>query len=282
MKIKPSFLAASILAASSLSHAGLAPIGDTQLGDVTGQAGVTIEPTIRAEIGSIVYTDEGSIGINNIVFGGANKSSYFGINSGDIGFGVVSGDALDGAKIKIDVAENGDVGIDGRPSGVPFGGLIDFRLATGNINLMSRDGLQTATFVDSINMTGLLTGFLATIKADSLVTEISVSVGIDDLDIDLSSLLGVKVENAFIVSSTYFEELDGRANGDPSRVRLLHLTADFDIDLYADDDGLHIDPVSIEFDMGIGAIMIADASIGSFRMNNINLNDLSVVISGHQ
>jgi hypothetical protein len=279
MKMKTSFLATSILAASSLTHAGLAPIGDTQLGDVTGQAGVTIETTIRAEIDSIVYTDVGSIGINNIVFGGANKSSYFGIDSGDLGSGVNSGNTLDGSKVKIDVAANGDIAIDGRPKGGVFSGLIDFGFSTGSIKLISADNLTSTTLIDSISMTGLLTGFSATIKADSLHTEIEIGIGFDDIDIDISSL-GVIVENAFITNLGYFEAVE-RKGGDRSRVALTALTADFIVDLYADNDGLHVELDQAEFDMGIGAIIIADASIGSFALDNVNLGGLSVVISGH-
>lgn len=277
MKIKPSFLATSILAVSTYSHAGFTPIDDDQLSAITGQAGVTIEPIIHAEIGSVVYTDEGSIGVNDIVFGGANKTSYFGKPSADLGPGVSSGNALDGAKIKIDVLDDGDIKIVGAPNA--FGGLIDFKVSTGSIELINANGLNSATLIDSVSMTGLLTGFTAKIDADTLHTKIGLSVGIDDLDIDISQL-GIRVENAFIVSSNYFEELafqDGVA-GD---VRLLNLTADFDIDVYADDDGLHIDTLNAEFDMGIGAVIIADASIGSFALDNVNLSNIAVTISGH-
>lgn len=186
---------------------------------------------------------------------------------------------MDGSKIRIDVAGNGDLKINGGPDKT-FGGLIDFKVATGSIDLISADGLVSSTLINSVSMTGLLTGFRATIKADTLHTEISVGVGIDDIDIDILSL-GMRIENAFITGSNYFEELDGLAGGNPEDVFLTTLTANFFIDLYADDKGLHVELDQAEFDMGIGDIMMADASIGSFRLDDVNLNGLSMVISGH-
>jgi hypothetical protein len=277
MKMKTSFLATSILASSSLTYAGFTPIDDDQLGNITGQAGVTIESTIRAEIGSIVYTDEGSIGINNIVLGGANKSSYFGKTG--VGTGTQSGNSLDGMKLDIDVAENGNLTILGGPKGGLFNGLIDFRVSTGNVDLISADGLTSTTLIDSINMTGLFTDFFATIHADTTHITIDVGIGIDDIDIDLSSSLGVRIENAFITSSDYFEEVERR--GGAQNVRLTDLTADFEVELYADDDGLHVELGQAEFDMGVGALIIADASVGSFYLNDVNASGLAVTITGH-
>ncbi|CCK76450.1 conserved hypothetical protein [Oleispira antarctica RB-8] len=277
MKIKTSFLATSILAASSLSHAGFTPIDDVQLGAITGQSGVTIESTIYAEIGSVVYTDEGSIGINDIVLGGANKSSYFGKTG--IGTGTQSGNALDGMKIDVDVAANGNLTILGGPQGGLFNGLIDFGISTGSVDLMSADTLTSATLIDSINMTGLFTDFFMTIHADTSHITLDIGIGIDDIDIDLSSALGIRVENAFITSSNYFEELERR--GGAQNVRLTDLTADFEVELYADDDGLHVELGQAEFDMGVGSLIIADASVGSFYLNDVNVSGLAVTISGH-
>jgi hypothetical protein len=273
--MKTSFLAASILAASSLSQAGLAPIDDTQLGGITGQAGVTIESELRATIGSVVYTDEGSVSINNIVFGGANKLTYFGTN---YGAGSHSGNKLDGSEIRIDVKSDGDVKIVGGPA-ASSGNIVDFRLATGNIDLISADGLTSSTFIDSINLTGFFTAFSARIDAATLHTDIRVTVSIDDLDLDISPL-GIKIENAFITDTSFFEELKD-SDGVVRDVGVEHLTTEFKLDVYADDEGLHIDPVQVEFDMGIGGIIIADASIGSLALDNVNLSSLSVTISGH-
>lgn len=83
-----SFLMLSICVIPSLSYAGFSPINDTDLSAIAGQAGVSIETELYATIGSLKYTDEGSISVNKIVIGGANKSSYFGKDSVDVGLGV--------------------------------------------------------------------------------------------------------------------------------------------------------------------------------------------------
>jgi hypothetical protein len=275
--MKKSILTLCILTATSVSQASFNPIEDDELGAISGQAGVTIESTIRAEIGSIVYTDEGSIGINDIVFGGANKSSYFGKTG--IGTGTQSGNTLDGMKLDIDVAANGNLTILGGPQGGLFNGLIDFGISTGNIDLISADTLTSSTLIDSINMTGLFTDFFMTIHADTSHITLDVGIGIDDIDIDLSSALAIKVENAFITSSNYFEEVKRR--GGAQNVRLTDLTADVEVEFYADDDGLHIELGQAEFDMGIGSLSIADAPIGSFSLNNVDFSQISMVVSGH-
>jgi hypothetical protein len=275
--MKKSILTLCILTATSVSQAAFNPIEDDELGAISGQAGVTIESTIYAEIDSIVYTDEGSIGINDIVFGGANKSSYFGKTG--IGTGTQSGNTLDGMKLDIDVAANGNLTILGGPQGGLFNGLIDFGISTGNVDLISADTLTSTTIIDSINMTGLFTDFFLTIHAGTSHITLDVGIGIDDFDIDLSSALAIKVENAFITSSNYFEEVERR--GGAQNVRLTDLTADFEVEFYADDDGLHVELGQAEFDMGIGSLSIADAPIGSLSVNNVNLTQISMIVSGH-
>jgi hypothetical protein len=272
MKMKTSFLAMSVLGISSLSHAGFSPIDDAELGDITGQAGVTIEAEVRATIGSVVYTDEGSISVNNIVFGGANKQTYFGE---DWGNGSYSGNALDGFKVKIDVQADGDLAINGGLNAALGGGLVDLGISTGSLELMSADGLVSSTLIDSINITGLFKRFRAIVDAETLHTEIDVTFAVDDMDIDVAGL-NMKVENAFIVNSTYFEAIEKYGEADIDST-----TANFVVDVYADDDGLHVDPLDVVFDMGIGGIVIADASIGSLALDNIDLSNLSVTISGH-
>jgi hypothetical protein len=62
---------------------------------------------------------------------------------------------------------------------------------------------------------------------------------------------------------------------------LQDVTAKVSMDIHADDKGLHINTNSLEFDMGIGSVSIADASIGSFKLDNVNLTQSSMIISGH-
>jgi hypothetical protein len=271
--MKKSILTLCILIATPVSQAVFDPIEDDELGAISGQAGVTIDTDFYATIGSLEYKDEGSVSVNNIVIGGANDQTYFGI---DWGPGSHSGDKLDGSLIKIDVQDDGDLVISGGVDPA-VGGIIDFGITTGTIQLQSADKLTFATLVDSINISGVVTKFRMKVDAATSHILTEAQVGISDLDIDISGL-NMKVENAFLASSTYFESVE---NWGAQGIALADIVATIEVDIYADDEGLHINPQSLEFDMGIGSLSIADAPIGSFYLNNVNLTQTSMTVSGH-
>jgi hypothetical protein len=272
--MKPSLLAFSLFSVSSLSHAGFTPINDAELGAISGQSGITIESELYATIGSVEYIDEGSVSVNDIVIGGANKPTYFGK---DWGASSHSGIKLDGSLITIDVLNDGDLVISGGVNPALGGGIIDFGISTGSIQLHSSDKLTSATLIDSISISGIAAKFRTKIDAQSLHIFTEAEIGIDDLDVDISGL-NIKVENAFIASSSYFESLD---NWGAQGLALQDTTARISLDIHADDAGLHINNQSLEFDMGIGSISIADNSIGALRLDNVNLSNSSMIISGH-
>ena len=268
------FITTSLLTASSLSHAAFDPIDDAELGVISGQSGITIESELYATIGSFEYIDEGSVAINDIVIGGANKQTYFGKDWGNSSH---SGNKLDGSLITIDVLSDGDLVIAGSVNPALGGGIIDFGISTGSIQLHSADKLTSATLINSLSITGVVTKFRTKIDAATMHILTEAEVGIDDLDIDISGL-NMKVENAFIASSTYFESLDDWGS---QGLALQDVTAKVSMDIHADDAGLHVNTNSLEFDMGIGSVSIADASIGSFRLDDVNLTQSSMIISGH-
>lgn len=272
--MKTSFFLFNILTISSLSHAGFSPIDDADLGSISGQSGITIESELYATIGSFEYVDEGSVGVNDIVIGGANKPTYFGK---DWGASSHSGNKLDGSLITIDVLNDGDLVISGAVNPALGGGIIDFGITTGSIQLHSSDRLTSATIIDSISISGIATKFRTKIDAQSLHILTEAEIGIDDLDVDISGL-NLKVENAFIASSSYFESLEDWGS---QGLALQDTTAVISMDVHADDAGLHINSQSLEFDMGIGSISIADHSIGSVRLNDVDLTQSSMIISGH-
>lgn len=259
---------------ASFSHAGFNPIDDDELGSISGQSGITIDSEFYATIDSIEYIDEGILSINDLVIGGANKLTYFGK---DWGASSYSGDKFDGSLITIDVLNDGDLVISGSVNPAFGGGIIDFGISTGSIQLYSADRLASATLIDSINISGILTKFRTKIDAQTMHILTETEIGIDDLDIDVSGL-NLKVENAFIAASSYFESLD---DWGPQGLALQDTTVAISLDVYADSEGLHIDPQEFSFDMGIGSVSIGDESIGSFRLNNVNLEQSSMIISGH-
>ncbi|MGK0474940.1 MAG: hypothetical protein ACJAYV_000588 [Oleispira sp.] len=271
--MKISFLTLCILTVTSVSQADFDLIDDEALGDISGQSGVTIDADLYATIGSIKYTDEGSLSVNNIVIGGGNKQTYFGV---DWGPGSHSGIKLDGSLIKIDVLADGDLVISGGVDPA-VGGIIDFGITTGSVQLQSANSVESATIFDSISINGVATKFRMKIDASNSHILTDAEIGIADLDIDISGL-NMKIEDVFFASSTYFESLEEWGT---QGIALSDIVAKIKVDIHADDDGLHINPQSLTFDMGIGSVSIADASIGSFGLDNVDLSNVSMIVSGH-
>ena len=84
----------SLMAGASLALPAMAefqPLDDTTLAGVTGQAGVTIELETKLNIDHLIWTDEGSLGINGLRLSGQNDT------------------VLDNMKLTIDIAGSGEV-----------------------------------------------------------------------------------------------------------------------------------------------------------------------------
>ncbi len=272
--MKNYFLTIPLITFSSFLYAGFQSIDDAELGAIHGQAGVTIESDLFLTIGSLEYKDEGSIVINQIEVGGANQATYFGK---DWGASSHSGSKLDGSLITIDVLEDGDLVISGSVNPKLGGGIIDFGFSIGEIALRSADGLNSSTIIDSINIAGIVTKFRTKIDAQTNHIISQAEIGFDDLDIDISGL-NVKIENAFIANSDYFES---RERWGEQAVALQDITLSISTEIFADDDGLQIDTDQLEFDMGVESISIGAASIGSVNLNNVAMSESSALIYGH-
>ncbi|WP_217642290.1 DUF6160 family protein, partial [Curtobacterium sp. MCBA15_008] len=81
---------------------------DSAMGNITGQAGVSIELETKINMDRLIYTDEGSLTISDISIGGAERTDFFGFNG--LG-GPDSNDLLDNIRIDIDVLADGDAAI---------------------------------------------------------------------------------------------------------------------------------------------------------------------------
>ncbi|MGC8120154.1 DUF6160 family protein [Marinobacter sp. VGCF2001] len=79
------------MVATPAAMAEFQPLDDSTLSDVTGQAGVTIELETKLNIDHLIWTDEGSLGINGLRLSGQNDT------------------LLDNMKLTVDVAGNGEV-----------------------------------------------------------------------------------------------------------------------------------------------------------------------------
>ena len=114
--LKKIALATAVAAAPFAAQADLKALDDTTMGNVTGQAGVTIELETEVSIGEFRYTDEGYLAVNDISIGGGSVERD--ANGAVTG---VSG-MLDDLVIDIDVEADGDALIDVHSiSGAPIG-----------------------------------------------------------------------------------------------------------------------------------------------------------------
>jgi len=260
-----------------VASADIQPIADEDLGDVTGQSGISIDLSAKVNIGELRYQDEGSIAIRDIVLGGANKSTYFGK---DWGAGTYSGTNLDGVQINIDVLSDGDLVIHAfaQPG---WGNAVDFSLETGEWRLQKSTGVDGNTnLIDSLSMTGLGLDLRMKVDNDTQHLKIETLFGVDDLDVEVGFLnLGIK--DMTIAGTSYFESL-----GEYGFVGLPDIGASLKLDIYTKStpnvtDGLAIDIVEFETDIGIGAIELGGTSIGSLYINDLKLNGTSLVIYGH-
>jgi hypothetical protein len=146
-------LVSAIAAAPFAAQADLTPMDDSLMGNTTGQAGVTIDMTIEGDgiqIGSIVYTDEGSVKINEVSLTGTNAA----------------GDANQAITLSqtIDVLESGDLQL----VITPEGGEQYLNIGVGSIDLVASTAydadadIHSSELVNNLDMTVKLTGSTTT------------------------------------------------------------------------------------------------------------------------
>ena len=265
-----------VLAVSSLSvaaHAELKPLEDAHMGNITGQAGVTIELETQVNIGEFLYTDEGSLSVKDIFIGGANRTDMFseftdpGIRS--LLFGQ-SSELIDNIKVEIDIADDGDALISVFPL---VAAPIDFAVRTGEWTLQGT--ADSTLLANNFSMEGVVTELK--IRVDTATDEMNVQTlfAIDDLDVDVDFLaLGIR---------------DMRLTGadfDPNNPLITRLGAKVDMDIYNGtrangSSALAIDLNTFEADMSIGQVLVGGTSIGSVALDNISVQNTAMRIYGH-
>src|SRR5690554_5892281 len=269
--LKKIALATAIAAAPFASHAGMKALDDTTMGNVTGQAGVTIELETQVSIGKFTYTDEGSFNVNNIVLGGAGVAG-----ATHNGLGAPVTNLLDDLKIDIDVEADGDAFIHvGSISGDP----IDWGMTAGSMELVAADGSESTTLISNLSGHGNLAQL--DIRVDTATDELQLDVlfNVADMNFDVE-FLGVGIRNMAIMGGTFFEQ-----SGDPITDNFAYA----DVHVYKGDglagspevDVLRIDVNDITMDMFIGAIEIGGTSIGSVALDNLTISNTTLAVYGH-
>lgn len=276
MKYTQSLLCIAALLPGAV-FAEISPLADEDLGGITGQSGISIDLSAKVEIGQIAYKDEGYIVIDDVVLGGANKATYFGK---DWGPGTHSGDQLDGVQINIDVLNDGDLVVHAFASPT-YGNAVDFSLQTGAWSLGKSNGDYGRTnLLDSFSMTGLGLDLRMRVDNDDQHLYVQTTFGVDDLDAEVG-FLGLGIEDMTIAGTSYFESLSTWGF-----VGIPDIGAYLELDIHTQNtptvtNALAIDIVSFQTDIGIGAIKLGGTSIGSLYLNDLVLQNTSLVIYGH-
>jgi hypothetical protein len=289
--MKKSLLAGCIALASAGTQAELSPMSEFELHNVTGQAGVDIELNVGVEIGEIRYTDTqetiggvsdgdgGSLTISDITIGGGEGRNRL------LGQPNPNNTAnLDALKFSIDIGEDGDLNIIGSPvSGTGGIGIVDILLTTGEIAVEGVNGVNRHVLVDSISMYGGALSLQMLIDGPTNDIRIVTSIGIDDLDIDMSSSFGIVLEDMVIANGTYSTFVDSGLNPTPqARVANIDVTMDSD----SVPEGVKFDfnsslPGYNVFDISAPKVTVGDGMIGSLFINDLDINGISFVVSGH-
>ncbi|WP_303292576.1 DUF6160 family protein [Marinobacter sp. ST-43] len=269
--LKKIALATAVAAAPFAAQADLKALDDTTMGNVTGQAGVTIELETEVSIGEFRYTDEGYLAVNDISIGGGSVERD--ANGAVTG---VSG-MLDDLVIDIDVEADGDAFIDVHSiSGAP----IDFAMAVGSASLNATDGSGDSTLLASnIGIEGNLG--LLNIRVDTATDNLIMNVGFNVTDMDMDvDFLGVNVRDLTVYGATYFES--GGPVDAASMFAQAQITVGKGTSAATGGDALEITIPQFVADIGVGAVEIGGESIGSFRVDNLAVTNTSMKVYGHQ
>ena len=273
--LKKIALATAVAAAPFAAHADLKALDDSAMGNVTGQAGVTIELETEVSIGEFRYTDEGYLSVSDIYIGG-------GAVERDVDGNVTGVDGrLDDLVVDIDVEADGDAFIDVHSiSGAP----IDYAIGVGSASLNATDGSGDSTLLASnIGIEGNLG--LLNIRVDTATDNLIMNVGFNVTDMDMDvDFLGVNVRDLTVYGAQYFEQVE--TSGQPTDAAGLFASAQITVgkgtSVATGGDALEITIPQFVADIGVGAVEIGGESIGSFRMDNLAVTNTTMRVYGHQ
>lgn len=297
--LKKIALVTAVAAAPFAANAELKALNDSAMGNVTGQAGVTIELETKVSIGQFKYTDEGSFAVNDIVLGGSGVAGGTGT------------ELLDQLKIDIDVADDGDAVIHvGSLQTDPTTGApvpIDWGMTAGSMELLAGGtGSDSTTLISNLAMRGDLAAL--DLRVDTATDHLNVAVAfdIDDMDFDVD-FLGIGIRDMVVTGAGDNFDYDGDgltvAQGNETEEGGIDLTtptgqlaygklskyANVNLDVYkgaglGDSTAtgvLRVDVNNVYMDMSIGAIEIGGTSIGSVALDNLAVTDTKLAIYGH-
>ncbi|WP_166261384.1 DUF6160 family protein [Marinobacter salicampi] len=269
--LKRTLLALGIVGLPVVATADLTMLDDSALGDITGQAGVSIELETKVDIGQFSYTDEGTLAINDISIGGANRTNMFGFNG--MG-GPEATERLDNIRIDIDILADGDAAINIVPT---YFNAIDFRVTTGAWDLLSSDGSNSSTQVlNNFMAEGVLGRGEIHIDTNTDVMRFATAFGIETMEFDVP-FLAIGVRGMSITGANY----------DPVFRNPMDVFAEVELFIYAGqrlgstESSLAIDMPVFEADIGIEQVIVGQQSIGQIFVDDLSITNTAMSIYGH-
>ncbi|HBI79149.1 MAG TPA: hypothetical protein DDY30_07030 [Marinobacter adhaerens] len=317
--LKKLALATAVAAAPFAANADLKALDDSAMGNVTGQAGVTIELETRVSIGEFTYTDEGTFAVSDIEIGGANASGLI-APDGNGGFEPQPGLAtqsglLDDLKIDIDVGAGGDAGIHvGSNTGAP----IDWGMQVGEMSLRDNvDGssaTENTTLISGMKAWGLLgaldirvdtTDVAAGPDTGTLNLDAAFTVEQMDFEVDFLAvgITGLSIKGANAGGETYTEaeiaDLLTDANGEDQVLEgtLAALASGVNptgqsfavarLDVYKGENlngskqgVLRVDVDDVLMDVNIQETRVGGTNIGTIGIDNLHISDTKLAVYG--
>lgn len=266
--LKPTMLALCVAGVPPAAMAEIQRLDDSTMGNITGQAGVTIELETRLNIDRFIYTDEGSMEINDIFVGGANRTDMF--SEMNLNLNGVASSNLDNIRINIDLANDGDAIINLLP--ITFH-AVDLRVATGAWNLVGTGG--STTILDNFQMDMLIGS--GTIRIDTATDKLNfkTDIAIDDMDFDVP-FLALGIQDFEMTGADY----------DLSAPQPLRLFAGVEMDIYKAPNSQNVESLAVDLqafnaDIRIGGVIVGGTSIGSLALDNLAITNTSMLIYGH-
>jgi hypothetical protein len=220
MKGLKKLVLATAVAAAPFAQAEMTAMDDALLGEMTGQAGVTIELSANVSVGSFVYTDTdgyvphslfelentdtgaaaaaGTFSMNNIVLGGKNGTGALDDIKIDIDV-----DANDGLVIHLggtnlmEVLTGTDTDLDGSLEAVDFG------LSVGSVDVNSTTLASNIAINGNLGPIDVVIANDSTISVDAFFEVTSGGMDIDVLGLGLTNLKVGDDSSPIVSSATY-------------------------------------------------------------------------------
>lgn len=308
--LKKLALATAVAAVPFAAQADLKALDDSTMGNVTGQAGVTIELETRVSIGEFTYTDEGTFAVSGIELGGSTASGLASAAAAP-----TAGNLLDRLSIDIDVEDDGDAiihvaSLDKDASGNPV--PIDWGISVDSMSLRGNGGENT-TLVSGMKAWGLLGALDIRVDTDdvsgyantgTLMLDVAFDVRQMDFEVDFLAvgITGLSITGAAkdgdAIDFTVLDKADP-ANASEvaqdARMRALG-AAGFAIarlDVYKGDslyaatqanpktEVLRVDVKDVLLDVNIAQTRIGGTNIGTIGIDNLHISDTRLAVYGH-